>query len=269
MRSFLIAAFVVTASLASSAVAAKGAAGADVDHAPFTKLLKEHVLDGVVDYPALGRKRSALDGYLQSLRAVDEKTLAARPTSAQLAYYLNLYNAETLALLLDHPGVTSIRDIGGEQGPWKLPRVKLFGQARTLDELEHEIIRKRYPDARVHFALVCAAKGCPKLRSEAYSAARLDAQLDEQARTFLRQTARFDAKTRTLTVSKLFEWFASDFSRDRESVPAYVAHYLEPALAKQIAAGEVTLAYEEYDWSLNGPPPVRAPTTPPAASSGR
>lgn len=227
-----------------------------IDHAPFTKLLHAHVKDGVVDYPALGKERAALTAYLETLRKVDEKTLAAQPKPAQLAYYLNLYNAETLALLLEHPGVKSIRDIGGAEGPWKLPRVKLFGQTRTLDELEHEIIRKRYPDARVHFALVCAAKGCPKLRSEAYTGERLEAQLDDQARTFLRATSRFDAKTRTLTVSKLFEWFAGDFTRDAGTVPAYVARYLGPAEQAQLLAGDVKLAYLAYDWSLNGPAPV-------------
>lgn len=231
----------------------------EVDHAPFTQLLQRHVKDGVVDYPALGKERAALTAYLERLRAVDEKTLQAQPRPAQLAYYLNLYNAETLALLLEHPGVKSIRDIGGESGPWKLPRVQLFGKARTLDELEHEIIRKRYPDARVHFALVCAAKGCPKLRSEAYTAAKLEAQLDDQARGFLRATVRFDDATRTLTLSRLFEWFQGDFTRDAGTVPAYVARYVEPALAKRITAGEVKVAYFEYDWALNGPAPISHP----------
>ncbi len=235
---------------------AKSPAPPAIDHAALTMLLKKHVKDGVVDYPALGKERGALTAYLETLHKVDEKTLGAQPKDAQLAFYLNLYNAETLALLLDHPGVKSIRDVGGEQGPWKLPRVKLFGQTRTLDELEHEIIRKRYPDARVHFALVCAAKGCPKLRSEAYMGARLDAQLDEQARTFLRDTVRFDDKTRTLTLSQLFEWFASDFVRDQGSVPAYVARYLEPPLAARIKAGTVTLSFQPYDWALNGPSPA-------------
>lgn len=230
--------------------------GKAVDHAPFTKLLQAHVKDGAVDYPALGKQRQALDAYRAELAAVSDKQLAALPKRAQLAYYLNLYNAETLALILDHPGVSSIRDIGGEPGPWKLERVALFGKKRTLDALEHEIIRKQYPDARVHFALVCAAKGCPKLRSEAYTAKALDQQLDEQTRAFLASTVRFDESSRTLTLSKLFEWFPSDFQRDGKSVPGYVARYVEPKLAKQIAAGDVTLAYLEYDWSLNGPSPT-------------
>lgn len=253
-----LAVVVLFSALALAKPPPKGSAPA-IDHAPFTRLLQTHVKHGVVDYPALGKERAALTAYLERLRAVDEKALEAQPRPAQLAYYLNLYNAETLALLLEHPGVKSIRDIGGADGPWKLQRVKLFGKARTLDELEHEVIRKRYPDARVHFALVCAAKGCPKLRSEAYTGAKLEAQLDEQTRTFLRATSRFDDKTRTLTVSKLFEWFAADFTRDAGTVPAYVARYLEPALGKRITAGEVKLAYFEYDWALNGPSPVSHP----------
>lgn len=209
---------------------------------------------GRVDYGALRADRKALDAYLVALGAVPKAAFDEWDRHEQLAFLLNLYNAATLQLIIDHPGVRSIRDIGGAGGPWRLARVSLFGALRTLDAIEHELIRPGYAEPRVHFALVCAAQSCPHLRPEAYEGARLIAQLDEDTRTFVRRTTSFDPKTRALTVSALFEWFAADFAGEGGVVP-FLVRYLDPPPGASLSPAAVTLQTAAYDWGLNGSPP--------------
>lgn len=138
--------------------------GAEFDqtHALLTGLLDRQVKDGRVNYAALKEEPAALHTYLDQVAAVPELEFKRWSEADRLALLINLYNAATLKLIVDHYPVKSIKDIGGLlRSPWKQKVVRLFGQVITLDHLEHEIIRKEYPDARAHFALVCAARGCP------------------------------------------------------------------------------------------------------------
>ncbi len=241
-------------------LAGEARAAFDQTHAAFDAVLKSHVADGRVNYAALKAAPQPLNACLATLAAVPEAEFKAWSEKDRLAFLFNLYNAATLKLIVDHYPVASIKKIGGlfnfgglGDGPWKQKVVRLFGQVTTLDHLEHGIIRKDYAEARAHFALVCAARGCPPLRAGAFVGARLDAQLDEQGKIFLGQSEknRVDAAKRTLHLSPIFKWFAGDFETTAGSVEKFVAPYFAEASRAALTAGGFSISYTDYDWSLN------------------
>jgi hypothetical protein len=152
----------------------------DHTHAAFTTILAKHVKGELVDYASIKKNPDPLIAYLDTLAAVPESAFNKWDRKQQMAFLINLYNAATLKLVIDHYPIKSIKDIGGMKGPWKQEVVRLFGRFKTLDHVEHDLLRPIYQDPRVHFAVNCASIGCPALRAEAFQAARLDAQLDEQ-----------------------------------------------------------------------------------------
>ena len=207
-------------------------------------ILKKQALDGRVDYRALVAEPKPLADYLQQAGQIPESEFKTWGEKKQLAFLINLYNAATLQLIVDHYPVKSIKKIKrGFKGPWDQKIVTLHGKKITLNTLEHKIIRPQYKDPRVHMALVCAAKGCPILRSEAYTAERLDEQLDDQSRRYLETPAGLviDRKKGTASISAIFKWYGDDF----QSVPAFV----EKQSGKNIVG--LKLRYLKYDWSLN------------------
>ena len=242
-----------------------------VDHDPWTRLLAKHVAwdpDGVnttVDYRGFEADRQRLRGYLRTLSTVTLTQFEQWPQRAQTAFLINAYNAFTVELILrQYPGIDSIRDIGGLFGsPWKRRFFMLLGARRHLDEVEHEMLRGAtgFAEPRIHFAVNCASLGCPALRPEAYTGARLDAQLEDQTQRFLRDRARnrFDADTGTLTVSPIFKWYREDFKigfRGTDTLAGFLGLYADaladtPAGRQRIRAGDFELAFGEYDWSLN------------------
>lgn len=227
----------------------------DHSHAALTGILKKVVSDKLVDYESLKEDPAALNAYLGSLAAVPKSEFDSWSESQQLAFLINLYNAATLDLIVDHYPVTSIKKIGNVfKGPWKQEGVDLFGEKTTLDHVEHGIIRQQHDDPRVHFALVCAALGCPPLREEAFTAATLNAQLDDQGRIFLNNSGknRVDAEAGVLYLSPIFDWFAGDFTKGGESIAEWVAPYFGSKSDRAAAAGgKLTVKYTDYDWSLN------------------
>lgn len=230
------------------------AAEFDQGHGKFDALLKQHVHDGWVDYAALKGSPKPLVEYLDQLAFVKESDFKLWPEKERFAFLINLYNAATLKLIVDHYPVASIKDIGGVfKGPWKQPVVRLFENVTTLDNLEHGIIRKQYRDPRAHFALVCAAKGCTPLRSEAYVASRLDEQLNDQARVFLGQSAknRVDAGSHSLYLSPIFKWFSGDFEAKSGTVLKFLEPHFSEKNRKVLAGGGFKIRYTDYDWSLN------------------
>jgi len=232
-------------------LAAAPAQAQPVDNALFAQVLTRHVRDGHVDYSGLKADPSSLDAYLAQLAAADLPSLSERD---RFAAYINLYNAATIKLILDHFPVASIRDIGGMFGsPWKLPVVRTRSGAITLDALEHEILRKQFKDARLHAAINCASKGCPPLSPEPYESSRLDEQLDRASRAFVHTPDRARLTGDTLFVSAIFDWFEADFG-GADGVIAFVARHADPALRDALAAhgGKIKLKYLPYDWSLNG-----------------
>lgn len=232
-------------------LAAAPAQAQPVDNALFAQVLAKQVRDGTVDYSGLKADPSNLDAYLAQLAAVD---LPSLPERERFAAYINLYNAATIRLILDHFPVASIRDIGGLFGsPWKLPVVRTRAGTITLDALEHEILRKQFKDPRLHAAINCASKGCPPLSAEPYEATRLDDQLDRASRAFVHTPDRARFTGDTLFVNAIFDWFEADFG-GADGVIAFVTHHADPALRDVLAAhgGKVKLRYLPYDWSLNG-----------------
>jgi len=222
-----------------------------VDHALFAQVLTRHVHNGSVDYSGLKADSSKLDAYLAQLAAAD---LPSLPERERFAAYINLYNAATIRLILDHFPVASIRDIGGLFGsPWKLPVVRTRAGVITLDALEHDILRKQFKDPRLHAAINCASKGCPPLLSEPYEAARLDEQLDRAARAFVHTPDRARLAGDTLFVSAIFDWFEADFG-GADGVIAFVTRHADPTLRESLVAhgSKVKLKYLPYDWALNG-----------------
>lgn len=234
------------------------AAEFDHSHAALDRVLKARVQDERVNYAALKAAPEDLKAWLTSAGSVTETEFTRWSRPQRLAFLINLYNAAALQLVIDHYPVKSIKDIGGFfKGPWKQEVVPLFGQRVTLDYLEHGVLRPEYQEPRVHFAIVCAAKGCPPLRAEAFVADRLEQQLAEQGRIFLGSRAKnyFDASTGTLHLSPIFKWFSADFESGSGSVVKYVTPFFPAAVQEQIRrAPSVRVRHTAYDWSLNEPP---------------
>jgi hypothetical protein len=215
-----------------------------------------------VDYAAIKANPALLRSYLVSVAAVGTNDFAGWDRSDRLALLLNLYNAATVQLVSEHYPIEGIRKIGLVPGSaWKRKFIRFGGRTISLDDLEHLIIRPGYGEPRIHFALVCAAKGCPPLRSEPYIGDRLAIQLDDQTRLFLSDTDknRFDPKTRTLWLSPIFDWYGSDFTTDRRTLPGFVAPYLPGTAASALRSvtAPPRIRFTEYDWSLNDAAPVR------------
>jgi hypothetical protein len=236
---------VVAAALVSLALAA----GA-FDHSDLDRLLKAHVRDGRVDYDAFARA-PAFPRYLASLSAARPDTL---PPQEQMAFWINAYNAYTIELLNSHGERQSILNVSKVLGvrPWSHDIVKAGGRTVSLDFVEHEILRKRFQEPRIHFALVCAARSCPPLRSEAYTGATLEAQLEDQARTFIARTPsanRVDVPARTVYLSPIFGWYKADFPDLGPFLARYFPAGPERAL---LESGQFKTIETEYDWSLNG-----------------
>ncbi|MGE3311197.1 MAG: DUF547 domain-containing protein [Limisphaerales bacterium] len=225
------------------------------DHQTYARVLREFVRDARVDYAGLKARPGDLDAYLEELARVAPAEFARWPRGERLALLINLYNAQTLRLIVDHHPIAGIRKIGLLPGSaWKRKVVRFGGRVTTLDDLEHGVIRREYQEPRIHFALVCAAKGCPPLRDEPYLPERLEDQLNDQARRFLAEAAknRVDSSTRTLWLSPIFEWFEGDFTAGGTTIVEYVERYLPEAARRELRAiPDLRVRYSDYDWSLN------------------
>ena len=228
-------------------------AGPVVDHSLLDQVLKTHVdAEGWVDYPSLAANPEKLDLYITSLGS---EKLDSLGRNERLALLINAYNAFTLRLVLEYHGrIESILDIP-EQKRWEDPRWSLGGKKLSLDEIEHDRIRNHFREARIHFALVCAAAGCPPLRREAYTGAALERQLQEQARLVHSKSTwlRFDPAKGLLELSPIYEWYYSDFETIAGSALAHASRYHE-ALEQALKAGdEIRVQYLDlpWHWELN------------------
>jgi uncharacterized protein DUF547 len=248
------------------------AAAFDPSYKAWDELLRKHVTyvqDGNasrVDYAGLAKDHAALKAVEDDFQKVTRAEFAAWSKAEQQAFLINAYNAFTLEKILRrYPDIKSIRDYGSVFGnPWKDKFFTLFGEPANLDFIEHETLRKEgvYDDPRVHVSVVCASIGCPMLRNEAFTAARLDAQMEDGMRRFLsdRTRNRYNAATRRLEVSKIFDWYGKDFEKGHKgytSVKAAFAKYADQLADKPedraaIRAQAVGVAFLDYDWSLNG-----------------
>jgi len=221
-----------------------------LDNTLYAQLLDRHVRDGVVDYQGFKADEKMLDAYLDQMAAIDPEKLSR---NEQFAFYINAYNAWTIKLILTrYPGISSIKDIGSFfSSPWKKKISRINGELLTLDEIEHEILRPRFQDPRIHFAVNCASIGCPKLISNPYEANTLEKQLDTVTRDFINNPDRNYLKGDTLYVSRIFKWFAEDFNHD---IRGFFLQYASDDLRQALAAvgNDLNIRYLDYDWSLNG-----------------
>ncbi len=222
------------------------------DHALFTLILQKHVVKGEVDYPAI-KKDNRFDDYLAQLAHTRPESL--EDDKERLAFWINAYNAFTIKLINDHSPVKSIREIKqGDIGPWDIVWIEIGGRKYSLNQIEHEIIRKEFDEPRIHMALVCAAKSCPPLRSEAYTGTMLHRQLEENAAVFLADTTknRYDAASGTLYLSALFDWYGTDFHQQYGSAEKFALKVMRLSDVKPKA-----VRYLPYDWSLNEHSPAK------------
>ena len=199
---------------------------------------------------------AALDAYIRQLGTRMPSKMARDDA---FAFWCNLYNAITLKVVLDRYPVASIRDIKSEGlfdpkayiGPWRTKRITIERQSYSLDDIENDVLRPAFRDARVHYAINCASYGCPNLRAKAWSAASLDADLDIAARMYINHPRGVTAlPNNTLRVSSIYKWFAGDFGGDDAGVVAHLRKYADAKLATVLASNP-KIVEDGYDWSLN------------------
>ena len=232
---------------------------ASVDHGPWQSLLSRYVMansDGINrvayrDFDA--QAKSQLRGYLRSLSQIQPTGLNRQE---QLAYWINLYNAQTIQVVLDHPKKNSILSMGPflAFGPWDEPYLTIEDRPVSLNDIEHRILRPIWQDHRLHFVLNCASLGCPNLSQRAFVAAEVEQQLSRAESAFLThpRAISFGKKGR-LQLTSLFDWYLVDFAGDVPSLLNYLASQ-RPDLAEEIAAVAVTTRPDinyVYDWDLN------------------
>ncbi|RIY09861.1 DUF547 domain-containing protein [Hymenobacter rubripertinctus] len=226
----------------ASPTAAVAAAPAAFNHGTFDRLLKKYVNgQGRVNYKGFKSEEKAFNDYLAQLSK--NPPAAADSKAEQMAFWINAYNAYTIRLILDNYPLKSIKDIGE---PWKKVFFSIGGEKMSLDNIEHGILRKKFNDPRIHFALVCASISCPPLRPEAYSAARLSTQLDDQARDFLNNPGKNKISAASAQLSSYFDWYKDDWNQNGQSVVKWVNKY-----SKTKIDANTKIGFMDYNWNLN------------------
>ncbi len=227
-----------------------------VDHGPWDRFLAAYVESdqaGInrLDYGSVSQADDqALNGYLADLQAIDPGELTR---DQQLAYWINLYNATTVDLILENYPVESIRDIGGflEIGPWDRKVLEVTGHRLSLNDIEHRIIRPIYDEPRIHYAVNCAAAGCPNLMDRAWRAESLEADLATAERAYVNDPRGIRVEDDgSLVLSKIYGWFREDFGRNEAELLASLVDAAEPELKAKLE-GRTGVDRYEYDWSLN------------------
>ncbi len=230
-----------------------GTASETIDHNAWDQILSKHVKlakDGVnrVDYAALKKNDTAtLTQYLAALQAIE---IEKYPKNEQFAFWVNLYNAATVDVILKHYPLESIKDIGLlGKGPWKDKSLKVSGKALSLDDIEHGILRPIWKDVRIHYAVNCASIGCPNLAPKAYSADRLEPMLEEAARSYINHPRGFARVDGVLVASSIFNWYVDDWG-DQAAVLNHARKYASDK-TKAILGTDTEIDSHDYDWSLN------------------
>jgi Protein of unknown function, DUF547 len=224
-----------------------------ISHEAWDQLLRKHVKSGgMVDYKGFVQDSSALKAYLDQLSSVhpDDKTWTRQE---QMAYWINAYNAFTIKLIVDNYPVASIKDIkrgiAFVNSVWDIKWIKIKDYTYDLNNIEHNILRPVFKDARIHAAVNCASYSCPALRNEAYTAEKLETQLDDAMRSFLADPLRNEIKPDQARISEIFKWFKGDFERNEGSLLNYLNKY-----GPQKLNPNVKIEHIDYDWRLNDLP---------------
>jgi hypothetical protein len=242
---------------AASALAEfKPSGSAKADHSAFDMILKQHVsVDATgyasVNYGALLSQRNRVEAYVASLLDLDPRQLSRAEAHA---YWINLYNAKTLAVMLEHWPVKSIRDIqlgGGGlfgKGPWSKKLMTINGVELSLDDVEHRIVRAIFNNPLSHYALNCASFSCPNLMPSAYTAANLNTQMRESATLYINHPRGVSIADGKITASKIYSWYAGDFG-GKANLKSHWKEFALPQLAAQIDAASFDSF--DYDWTVN------------------
>lgn len=255
---FLIALFAIALQLSPPLLRFAEGQQFDHEHTLFAEILDRHLVqDGLrssVDYSALKSDRAVLDEYLIRLSKVSMGFFNTFSETEKLAFLINAYNAFTLKLIVDNYPVSSIKKIGGIfSTPWEIKFFSLLGRPLSLDQIEHEMIRAWFSEPRIHFALVCASKGCPALRYEPYVPSRIYEQLEDATKKFLKDEGRnrYAPDERTLYLSSIFDWYKEDFQKFPNATQGFVAkYYLDNGMEKNDILSS-KISFLSYDWTLN------------------
>ena len=226
-----------------------------VDHSPWQAILDAYLVahpegNGFRYSQVSAEDRDSLKDYLANLAALDPRQLT---NAEQKAYWINLYNALTVNLVLSEYPVESITDIGPwyQFGPWNMAITDVAGQELTLNDIEHRILRPIWRDERIHYAVNCASIGCPDLAQQAFTAQNTEPVLDQLARRFVQQEKGLSMAGNRLTVSRIYEWYQGDFTtQGDQGVIMYLRHIAPPALARKLSRYSGPIEYQ-YNWTLN------------------
>ncbi len=273
----LVSAFCMFAAVLSYAAFSYSEEEAAFSYEDYASILKAHVNDkGQVDYKGLKANRKKLDAFLVSMKTLDKGGYEKWNDNAKIAFWLNAYNAITLRAIIDNYPIkkgswissfrfpeNSIRQI---DGVWDKLEFGIMGQSMTLEHIEHKILRAKFKEPRVHVALVCASVGCPFLRTEPYAGEKLSEQLDGQTKRFLSDRTKFriDTSAGKVYVSPIFDWFGKDFeegytpkdgfgghSKAEKASLNFMSKYLKDTDRHYLTSQKYSIAYLDYDWSLN------------------
>ncbi len=245
------------------------ASSASIDHGAWDRFLKANVReheDGVnrVAYGQVSAQdRQALEAYVQELA---QTPISGFNRNEQFAYWVNLYNALTVKIILDNYPVQTIRDIDispgfFSDGPWGAQLITVENEAVSLDDIEHRILRPIWRDPRIHYAVNCASIGCPNLAKQAITAANADRFLTEGAKDFINHKRGAEVKGGKLIVSSIYDWFEADFGGNDAGVIAHLKQYAEGDLAAMLAKVS-SVSDDRYDWNLNDAAPVKQSSKP-------
>lgn len=222
-----------------------------IQHNLWNALLQKHVdVEGKVDYSGFQKDSVRFNKYLALLSSAHPNK-TNWTADQRLAYWINAYNAFTVKIMVDHYPVASIKDIKNGipfvNTVWDIKFINIEGQQYDLNNIEHGIIRDRFQEPRIHFAVNCASVSCPRLLNEAFNAQQLERQLDQQARSFINNPAKnLITQSDQAKLSKIFSWFSGDFKATHPSVIAFINEYSTVKLDK-----DASLSYMDYDWNAN------------------
>ena len=233
-----------------------------IDHSAWNHFLQRHVQQGddginrVYYVEVKDNDHSALQDYIAQLQIIPIRQYNRQQ---QLAYWINLYNALTVDIVLQHYPVASIRDIDISpglfgDGPWGKKLLSIEDQDVSLNDIEHRILRPIWREPRLHYALNCASLGCPNLQAQAYTTANMEQTLDAAARAYINHPRGVRIDNGRLIVSSIYSWFREDFGENEAAVIGHLRNYARPELARQLQ-GLTSIADDKYDWRLNDSQP--------------
>ena len=235
----------------SCAVKQNKSSSQPITHEAWTTLLSKHVSNsGRVDYAGFVKDSVALNTYLAML-SQHHPNKKNWSSDERKAYWINAYNAYTVQLIVQNHPVKSIKDLGGSiykvNTPWDKRFIFIEGTDYDLNNIEHDILRREWKDARIHFAINCASISCPPLLNKAYEASTIGEQLDQVTADFINSPSKNTIAKRRVKLSRIFKWFSGDFDKDKGSLIEFINTYSDVQVSP-----DAEISYRDYDWNLNG-----------------